>query len=87
MNLTSEEKKLLIAAKDEAAWYSICDDIKARRNGIYPNYLSREVLDIYQNKFAIEKYKTLYVKYTRGLANTTNGDGVFCIFICSGKNQ
>ena len=57
MKLTEEEKKLLINAKDESSWYAICDNIKARRNGIYPNYLSREVLQIYQNKFPIDKYK------------------------------
>ena len=57
MKLTKEEKKTLIDAKDETEWYAICDDIKARRNGIYPNYLSREILQIYQNKFPVDKYK------------------------------
>ena len=57
MKLTEEEKKLLISAKDESSWYTICDDIKSRRNGIYPNYLSREILQIYQNKFPIDRYK------------------------------
>tara|TARA_Y100000996_G_C22548705_1_gene652877 strand:+ start:2136 stop:2810 length:675 start_codon:yes stop_codon:yes gene_type:complete len=57
MRLTEEEKQLLINAKDETDWYSICDDIKARRNGIYPNYLAREILDIYSNKFPVDKYK------------------------------
>ena len=57
MKLTKEEKKLLINAKDESDWYSICTDIKDRRNGIYPNYLAREILDIYQNKFPVNKYK------------------------------
>ena len=57
MRLTEEEKQLLIGVKDESAWYNICEDIKARRNGIYPNYLSREILQIYQNKFPVDKYK------------------------------
>ena len=57
MKLTEEEKKLLINVKDESAWYAICDDIKSRRNGIYPDYLSREILQIYQNKFPVDKYK------------------------------
>ena len=57
MKLTQEEKQLLIGVKDESAWYNICEDIKARRNGIYPNYLSREILQIYQNKFPVDKYK------------------------------
>tara|TARA_Y100001970_G_scaffold41940_1_gene52115 strand:- start:18445 stop:19119 length:675 start_codon:yes stop_codon:yes gene_type:complete len=57
MKLTEEEKQLLIQAKDESHWYSLCDDIKAKRNGIYPNYLAREILDIYNNKFPLDKYK------------------------------
>ena len=57
MKLTEEEKQLLIHAKDEVDWYKICDDIKSRRNGIYPNYLAREVLGIYNNKFPIDMYK------------------------------
>ncbi len=56
MNLNQEEKNKLIAAKDEKEWYSICDEIKARRNGIYPNYLAREILAIYENKFPVDKY-------------------------------
>ena len=47
MKLTEEEKQLLINAKDESSWYAICDDIKARRNGIYPNYLSIILHSIY----------------------------------------
>ena len=58
MKLTEEEKQLLIHAKDEADWYKICDDIKSRRNGIYPNYLAREVLEIYNNKFPVDMYKS-----------------------------
>jgi cytochrome b6-f complex iron-sulfur subunit len=57
MKLTAEEKQLLIHAKDKVDWYRICDDIKSRRNGIYPNYLAREVLEIYNNKFPIDMYK------------------------------
>ena len=57
MKLTKEEKQSLIQAKDESHWYALCDDIKARRNGIYPNYLAREILEIYSNKFPIDKYK------------------------------
>ena len=57
MRLTEEEKQLLIHTKDEADWYKICDDIKSRRNGIYPNYLAREVLEIYNNKFPVDMYK------------------------------
>ena len=64
MKLKKEEKQLLINSKDENDWYKICDDIKARRNGIYPNYLAREILEIYNNKFPIDKYK-------EGLLNQT----------------
>tara|TARA_Y100000994_G_scaffold247420_1_gene252772 strand:- start:368 stop:1042 length:675 start_codon:yes stop_codon:yes gene_type:complete len=57
MKLTQDEKQSLIQAKNESDWYAICDDIKARRNGIYPNYLAREILEIYNNKFPIDRYK------------------------------
>ena len=63
MKLTKDEKQSLINAKDETAWYQKCDEIKARRNGIYPNYLSREILQIYQNKFPVDKYKECFSKY------------------------
>ena len=56
MKLTQEEKNKLISAKDESEWYSICEEIKNRRNDIYPNDLAREVLDIYKNKFPVNKY-------------------------------
>ena len=53
MKLIEEEKEKLLKAKDEKAWYVICDEIKARRNGQYPSYLSREILQLYQEKFQI----------------------------------
>ena len=53
MKLTEEEKDKLLKSKDEKAWYSICDEIKDRRNGQYPNYLSREILELYQGKFSV----------------------------------
>ena len=56
MKLTQEEKNKLISTKDEQEWYSVCEEIKARRNGIYPNDLAREVVAIYQNKFPVNKY-------------------------------
>ena len=59
MNLTHEEKNKLISAKDEPEWYSICEEIKSRRNGLYPNDLAREVLVIYQNKFPVDKYPAI----------------------------
>ena len=43
MKLTTDEKSRLESSKDEAQWYKVCDQIKERRNGQYPNYLSREV--------------------------------------------
>ena len=51
MALTREEIKALKAAKDEKKWYQICDEIKVRRSGQYPPYLSREILELYQQKF------------------------------------
>ena len=53
MKLVQEEKEKLLKAKDEKEWYKICDEIKVRRNGQYPSYLSREILDLYQNKFPV----------------------------------
>ena len=51
MQLIDEEKEKLLKSNDENAWYAVCDEIKARRNGQYPSYLAREILQIYQEKF------------------------------------
>ena len=51
MKLIDEEKEKLSKAKDEKDWYAVCEEIKARRNGQYPAYLSREILEMYQDKF------------------------------------
>ena len=51
MKLIKEEKEKLLKTKDEKAWYAVCDEIKDRRNGQYPAYLSREILGMYQEKF------------------------------------
>ena len=51
MKLTTDEKSSLESSKDEAQWYKVCDQIKERRNGQYPNYLSREILILFQEKF------------------------------------
>ena len=51
MALTREEKKQLNAVSTEKEWYSVCDVIQVKRNGQYPPYLSREILDMYQHKF------------------------------------
>ena len=53
MKLIDEEREKLLKANDEKAWYQVCDEIKARRNGQYPSYLSREILKLYQEKFPI----------------------------------
>ena len=53
MQLIKEEKEKLLNARDENVWYQVCDEIKARRNGQYPGYLSREILQLYQKKFPI----------------------------------
>ena len=54
MKLIDEEIEKLLKAKDEQAWYAICDEIKDRRNGQYPSYLSREILQLFQEKFPIK---------------------------------
>ena len=51
MKLAVEEIEKLNKAQNEKAWYTICDEIKERRNGQYPAYLSREILDLFQKKF------------------------------------
>jgi len=53
MKLIEEEREKLLKAKDEKAWYAVCDEIKERRNGQYPSYLAREILDLYQEKFPV----------------------------------
>ena len=53
MKLIEEEKVKLLSAKDEQAWYTVCDEIKDRRNGQYPGYLSREILELFQDKFPV----------------------------------
>ena len=51
MKLIEEEKEKLLKTTDEKAWYAVCDEIKDRGNGQYPAYLSREILEMYQEKF------------------------------------
>ncbi len=51
MKLIEEEKEKLKKSNDEKTWYETCNEIKARRNGQYPNYLAREILILYQEKF------------------------------------
>ena len=53
MKLIEEEREKLLKAKDEKSWYAVCDEIKERRNGQYPSYLAREILDLYQEKFPV----------------------------------
>ena len=54
MKLIEDEIVKLNKAKTEADFYKVCDQVKARRNGQYPSYLSREVLDIYDKKYSNE---------------------------------
>ena len=54
MRLIDSEKEQLMKTKDEKEWYVICDEIKDRRNGQYPNYLAREILQLYQEQFPIK---------------------------------
>ena len=53
MKLIEEEKEKLLKTKDEDAWYKICDEIKARREGQFPNYLAREILELFQKQFPV----------------------------------
>ena len=54
MKLIEKEKEKLLNTKDQQAWYKVCDEIKDRRNGQYPSYLSREILDLFLIKFPPE---------------------------------
>ena len=53
MQLIEEEKEKLLQAKDEKTWYKVCDEIKARRNGQFPSYLARNILQLFQEKFPV----------------------------------
>ena len=53
MQLTIEEREKLQKSKDEKVWYQVCDEIKDRRNGQFPNYLAREVLELFQQQFPV----------------------------------
>ena len=53
MKLIDKEKEKLSKTKDKEDLYAICEVIKARRNGQYPAYLSREILELYQEKFPV----------------------------------
>ena len=54
MKLTADERTKLEKTKSQSDFYKICDQLKERRNGQYPAYLSREVLQIFQNNFPPE---------------------------------
>ena len=51
MQLIEDEREKLLNTKDEKNWYQICDEIKDRRNGQFPAYLAREILEMFQQKF------------------------------------
>ena len=53
MQLTTEEREKLQKSKDEKVWYQVCDEIKDRRNGQFPKYLAREVLELFQQQFPV----------------------------------
>lgn len=57
MELTKDEKKDLKTTSSEEEWYKVCDQIKIRRNGQYPPYLSRQILELYQQKFITQSNK------------------------------
>ena len=52
MSLTKMEIRELKSVTTEKEWYSLCDKIKIKRSGQYPPYLSREILNLYQQKFS-----------------------------------
>ena len=51
MNLTEKEKNDFNKTKTEQEFYSQYSRVRESRNGILPNYLVREVLEIFNKKF------------------------------------
>ena len=51
MNLTEKEISNLNKARTEDDFYKQYSKVKEARNNILPNYLVREVLEIFNNKF------------------------------------
>ena len=53
MSLTEQEKTEFKAVNknNESDWYKVCEKVKKKRNGQFPNYLAREILTLYQEKF------------------------------------
>ena len=51
MYLTEKEKNNFKKTKTEDEFYAQYSKVKEARNGILPNYLVREVLVIFNNKF------------------------------------
>ena len=51
MNLTEKEISNFNKARTEDDFYKQYSKVKEARNNILPNYLVREVLDIFNNKF------------------------------------
>tara|TARA_B100000700_G_C14837769_1_gene757664 strand:- start:556 stop:732 length:177 start_codon:yes stop_codon:yes gene_type:complete len=51
MNLTEKEKNNFNKAKSEEEFYSKYSKVRDARNGFLPNYLVREVLEIFNKKF------------------------------------
>ena len=51
MKLTVKEKNNFDKAKTEDDFYSEYSKVRDTRNGFLPNYLVREVLEIFNNKF------------------------------------
>ena len=51
MQLSEDEINKLKKCNKEVDLYKVCDEIKERRNGQYPSYLSRQILELFQQKF------------------------------------
>ena len=51
MQLSEDEINKLKKCNKEVDWYKVCDEIKERRNGHYPSYLSSQILELFQQKF------------------------------------
>ena len=81
MKLTQEEKQQLLNCNTKKDWYATCDDIKSRRNNIYPSELSREVVDLYQHKFPEDNRASILLGsvMTRGVFMKAFGVSLFSL--------
>ncbi len=63
VNLTEKEKKAFNNSRDEETFYSNYTKVRQARNGFLPNYLVREVLEIFNIKFPKDHSEDWWLYY------------------------